>query len=92
VEKARTGLRRICPERRDTRGRRTRAEPRCGQLLSEREMANGARGTGSNQHRVVGSQPASPPPLAGLGSSHTQSSRWCDHEKLRELSDVVKVL
>ena len=27
-------------------------------------MANGARGTGSNQHRVVGSQPASPAPLA----------------------------
>ena len=31
-------------------------------------MANGARGTGSNQHKeVVGSQPASPPPLAQLG-------------------------
>jgi hypothetical protein len=35
-------------------------------------MANGARGTGSNQHRVVGSQPASPPPLSDLTITHTQ--------------------
>jgi len=54
---------------------RLRAERRVGQLLQEREKAKGAQGTGSNQHEVR-YQPGSAPPLAELGISHNQSSRW----------------
>lgn len=38
-------------------------------------MAKGAQGSGSNQHEVR-SHPATAPPLADLGISKTQSSRW----------------
>jgi hypothetical protein len=62
---------------------RLRAERRTGQLLAEREMANGARGTGSNQHQVA-SQAASPPPLSDFGITHTQSLRW---QKLAAIPD-----
>lgn len=50
---------------------RLRAERRCGQLISEREMAKG--GQPKNPSHAAST---SPKPLADLGISHTQSSRW----------------
>jgi hypothetical protein len=62
---------------------RLRAERRCGELLIPREMAKGARGSGSNQHEVR-SHDVSAPPLADLGISHNQSSQW---QKLAAIPD-----
>src|SRR4051812_3299277 len=46
-----------------------------GQLLRQREMAKGARGSGSNQHQVR-SHDTTAPPLSDLGISKQQSSNW----------------
>jgi hypothetical protein len=54
---------------------RLRAERRAGQLLGEMEKARGARGSGSNQHKLR-SHDTRAPKLLDLGISHDQSSRW----------------
>lgn len=65
---------------------RLRAERRCGQLLRDREMAKGAQGNpGGQGAKIVPSQDDSAQkPLADLGISHTQSSRW---QKLAAIPD-----
>jgi hypothetical protein len=61
---------------------RLRAERRCGQLLRQREKAKGAPG---NQHTGPLARCEGSKPLADLGISHTQSSRW---QKLAEVPEV----
>src|SRR3954465_2815753 len=62
---------------------RLRAERRVGQMLSAMDKAPGARGTGSNQHKVR-SRDTSTPTLGDLGISHDQSSAW---QKLGRVSE-----
>ena len=57
---------------------KVRAERRAGQLLAEMPKLNGARGVG----KKVDSHDVSP--LAALGVSHSQSSRW---QKLAAVPD-----
>ena len=54
---------------------RLRAERKAGRLLSQMEKAKGARGSGSNQHRVR-SRDETAPTLSEIGVSKSQSSRW----------------
>jgi hypothetical protein len=62
---------------------RLRAERRAGQLLKEMEKNTGARGSGSNQHKVR-SHDATAPKLSDLGINKSQSSRW---QKLADIDD-----
>lgn len=61
---------------------RLRAERKAGALDKQREKAQGARGTGSNQHQQVGLRNGTPPTLADLGISKRQMHDW------RKLDDV----
>jgi hypothetical protein len=63
---------------------RLRAERRCGQLLKERQKQHGARGTGSNQYRVVETDDPTPPTLTELHISKEQSSNW---QKLADIPE-----
>jgi len=58
---------------------RLRAERRVGQLLQEREKAKGGRPTGNPSQAATGFEP-----LADMGISRTQSSRW---QKLASIPD-----
>jgi hypothetical protein len=62
---------------------RLRAERRCGRLLAEREKARrGPDEAGQGSQRATSDEPAQP--LADLGISKTQSSRW---QKLASIPD-----
>lgn len=52
---------------------RLRAERKCGELLSGREMASPR---GSNQYQEVSRDPTHPQPLSDLNISRDQSSQW----------------
>lgn len=58
---------------------RLRAERRCGQLLQQMEKAKGGQPKNPSQHAST-----SAAPLADLGISHSQSSRW---QKLAAIPD-----
>jgi hypothetical protein len=62
---------------------RLRAERRVGELLRQREMAKGARGTGSNQYQQVPSDDPGAATLCELGISYQQSSDW---QKLADMA------
>jgi hypothetical protein len=57
---------------------RVRAERRCGELLSQREMAKGARGNpgGQGASIVPSAETRAQKTLAELGISYDQSSQW----------------
>jgi hypothetical protein len=55
---------------------RLRAERRCGVLLAEREKAKGAIEPGTNRGSTPSHAATASKPLADLGISRTQSSRW----------------
>lgn len=62
-----------------------RAERRTGELLQEMQKVNGARGTGSNQHRKVESPREYPTTkLSDLGISKNESSTWQKLAKIPE--------
>ena len=61
---------------------RLRAERRCGQLLKQREMAKAGRPPENRSHDATDYRGAAP--LADLGISKTQSSRW---QKLAEITE-----
>jgi hypothetical protein len=63
---------------------RLRAERKAGGLLAEMEKATGARGSGSNQHKVVRSNGATAHKLADLGITESQSSQWQQVAKIPE--------
>jgi hypothetical protein len=64
---------------------RLRAERRCGQLLSELEKAKGAIEPGTNRGLTPSHAATASKPLADLGISRTQSSRW---QKLAAIPDA----
>lgn len=65
---------------------RLRAERRTGQLLAEREKAKGAAQPGTNRGMTPSQAASASKPLAELGISYTQSSRW---QKLAAISDPI---
>jgi hypothetical protein len=60
---------------------KVRAERRTGELLSEMNKLNGARGVGK---KVASSRSESTPKLKELGMSHNQSSTWQQLAKIPE--------